>query len=178
MSKDKYHFFWGGEFSQWYPSTFEIDGKTYNCAEQYMMYQKALHFGDISTAKRIMKEPRPKEQKALGRSITPFDADSWMNVCFEIVKRGNVAKFTQNPKLLKVLLSTGDKELVEASPYDKIWGIGLSETDPKIYDKSNWDGLNLLGKVCMEVREELKKDVTLYLKHEDDLNDIEYLKIK
>ena len=166
MSKDKYHFFWGGEFSQWYPSTFEIDGKTYNCAEQYMMEQKALFFGDIKTANKIMIEPAPKEQKALGRSITPFDADKWMEVCFDIVKRGNIAKFTQNPELLKVLLDTEHIEIVEASPYDKIWGIGLGEWDPLIHDKSNWNGLNLLGKVIMEVREQLRKDVTLYTKLE------------
>jgi ribA/ribD-fused uncharacterized protein len=158
MSKDKYHFFWGGEFSQWYPSTFEIDGKTYNCAEQYMMEQKALFFGDKESANMIMEAVSPRDQKAFGRRIKPFDPEKWMDVCYAIVLRGNISKFSQNSKLLKVLLETRDKEIVEASPTDKIWGIGLAENNPLIYDKSNWDGLNLLGKVVMEVREIFKEN--------------------
>jgi len=154
--KEKYHLFWGGEFSQWYPSTFEIDGTTYNCAEQYMMEQKALFFDDVLSADMIMASTSPREQKAFGRKVQNFDADKWMEVCYDVVVKANIAKFSQNPKLLEVLLNTGDIEIVEASPYDKIWGIGLGENDPRAQDKSQWDGLNLLGKAVMETREKLK----------------------
>jgi ribA/ribD-fused uncharacterized protein len=157
-TQEKYHLFWGGEFSQWYPSTFEIDGKTYNCAEQWMMEQKALFFGDKKMAKRIMETKQPREQKALGRKVSNFDAEQWMKNSYDIVLKGNIAKFSQNPELLKVLLDTGDIEIVEASPYDKIWGIGLGENDPRAQDKSQWDGMNLLGKVVMDTRNWLKTE--------------------
>lgn len=153
MNEDKYHFFWGGEFSQWYPSTFIIDEKSYNCAEQYMMEQKALYFNDRESAIKIMNTSDPREQKALGRKVKNFDADKWMEVCYDIVLKGNIAKFSQNEELLEVLRSTGNKEIAEASPYDKIWGIGLDEYNPLILDKKNWNGMNLLGKVIMEVRD-------------------------
>jgi ribA/ribD-fused uncharacterized protein len=154
--KEKFHLFWGGEFSQWYPSKFEIDGKKYNCAEQWMMEQKALFFGDGKMAKRIMEEKSPNIQKAFGKKVTPFDGEKWMEVCYDIVLKGNIAKFSQNPKLLKVLLDTGDIEIVEASPYDRIWGIGLSENDARAQDKGQWRGMNLLGKVVMDARTALK----------------------
>lgn len=156
MKKEKYHLFWGGEFSQWYPSTFKIDGKTYTSAEQYMMEQKALFFGDTESAGMIMSTDSPRDQKAFGRRVKPFLPDKWMEVCYDIVLTGNIAKFSQNPKLLKVLLDTGDIEIVEASPTDRIWGIGLGENNPKAQDKGEWLGLNLLGKVVMETRNFLK----------------------
>jgi ribA/ribD-fused uncharacterized protein len=156
MSKEKYLLFWGGECSQWYPSKFEIDGKTYNCAEQYMMEQKALTFGDTESAKMIMDATSPRDQKAFGRRVKPFNPKKWTEVSYDIVVKGNIAKFSQNPELLEYLIGTGDIEIVEASPEDRIWGIGLSPTDPRAQDKANWDGLNLLGKAIMDAREFLK----------------------
>ena len=149
-------YFWGGEFSQWYPSIFEIDGVSYNCAEQYMMEQKAVLFGDTKMMGRIMTTKSPREQKAFGRKVKDFDATKWEAVAYDIVVRANIAKFSQNPELLKILLNTENREIVEASAEDTIWGIGLSPWDPLRFDKKNWKGTNLLGKAIMDAREELK----------------------
>ena len=139
MSKKKdFVLFWGGTYSQWFPSDFTIDGVEYNTAEQYMMAKKALLFHDYETSEKIMTTIHPSDQKKLGKVVKNFDKDKWEKVCRGFVYDGNYAKFTQNPKMLKELLETGDRELVEASPYDKIWGIGLHETDPKALDKATW----------------------------------------
>ena len=158
MKTDKYVFFWGGTFSQWCPSEFTIDGVKYNCCEQYMMAKKALLFGDITMYDKIMSFKNPKDQKRAGRNVSGFDKDQWETVCREIVYEANYAKFTQNPKMKSELLKTGDRELVEASPYDTVWGIGLHETDPHILDKSKWKGTNRLGEAIMKVRETIKKE--------------------
>lgn len=156
---DKYVFFWGGPFSQWFASSFRDEkGITYSCAEQYMMAQKALLFGDVDIYNQILSTDNPKQQKALGRKVRNFDPKKWDIVCKDIVKQGNMAKFSQNPKLKQMLRETGDRKLVEASPYDKIWGIGLGENDPRIHDEKNWQGKNYLGEVLMEVRDLLKLD--------------------
>lgn len=152
---DKFVFFYGGPFSQWYQSRFTLDGTTYNCAEQYMMAQKALIFGDEEARAKIMKSHSPSDQKAAGRKVKNFDADKWNKVARAFVYRANSAKFS-NPILKNFLLETGDKELVEASPTDVIWGIGLSESDPNRFDKSKWRGTNWLGEVLMEVRKDLR----------------------
>lgn len=149
-------FFWGGPFSQWYKSDFIIDGTKYNCAEQYMMAMKASYFGDNEVYKQIMNSNNPKIQKALGRCVKNFNADKWNIVCKDFVYDANLAKFSTEP-LTSVLLSTGDKEVVEASPYDIIWGIGMGENDPDRFDKSKWRGTNWLGEVLMLVRENLRK---------------------
>ena len=148
-------FFYGGPCSQWYPSTFVIDGEKYNCAEQYMMAQKALFFGDTEAHRAIMKATDPSEQKMIGRQVRNFDADKWNEVCREIVYKANVAKFSQNEYLNKWLKNTGDRELVEASPTDCIWGIGLSTSDPRRFDRSKWRGTNWLGEAIMQARETL-----------------------
>lgn len=148
-------YFWGGEFSQWYPSMFEIDGVTYNCAEQYMMEQKALLFEDKEIAEKIMNTPEPRKQKQFGRQVKNFDAAKWEEIAYDTVVRGNIAKFSQNPKLLQILLNTENREIVEASAEDVIWGIGLSPWDPKRFDKKNWRGTNLLGKAIMDARKAL-----------------------
>lgn len=155
METDKYVFFWGGPFSQWYPSNFEIDGVKFTHAEQYMMYKKAMMFSDANTAEEILKAKHPRDQKALGRKVKNFVKEDWEANCKRFVYDANRAKFTQNPKLLKVLLSTGNKELVEASPEDKIWGIGLHEKDPRCLDKNQWQGTNWLGEAITKVREDL-----------------------
>ena len=156
MITDKYVFFWNGVFSQWYPSNFVIEGVEYNCCEQYMMAQKALLFNDMESHKMIMYSKSPDEQKGFGRRVKRFDKDKWEAVCKEIVFDANMAKFTQNPKMLEELMDTKELEIVEASPYDKIWGIGLHETDPKALDKSQWQGTNWLGEAIMSVREKLR----------------------
>jgi ribA/ribD-fused uncharacterized protein len=154
---NKYVFFWNGIYSQWYSSRMTIDGIEYNCCEQYMMHQKALTFGDTIIAEMILESSDPKEQKALGRKVSGFNKDKWDDVCIGIVFKGNLAKFSQNELLKKTLLSTDDKILVEASPYDKIWGIGLAEDHPDIEDPSKWKGLNLLGWSITMVKKELAK---------------------
>ncbi len=151
----KYTFFWGGIFSQWEQTPFLVDGVEYNCCEQYMMAHKALLFGDESTYDLIMLEKNPKIQKAHGRNVKGFDKDRWEAICKTIVYRANFAKFTQHEEFYRYLMSTVGTEIVEASPDDKIWGIGLHESDPRVHDKSQWQGTNWLGEVLMMVREDL-----------------------
>lgn len=153
---ENFVFFWDGIYSQWYPSIMIIDGERFNCCEQYMMYQKALVFKDHDTAEKIMDTESPAEQKSLGRLVKNFDRDKWDQYCMGIVTTGNFHKFIQNPSLGKQLLETGDKIIVEASPLDKIWGIGKKETDPLIENPENWRGLNLLGTAIMNARSMLR----------------------
>lgn len=150
-------FFWSGWPSQWHPSTFVIDGVTYSCAEQFMMAEKARLFGDRRTLAKILAADSPKEHKALGRGVSPFDEARWTGACREIVYRGNLAKFGQDEELGALLLATGTKTLVEASPLDRIWGIGLAAEDPRATDRSAWRGKNWLGEALMRVRAELVK---------------------
>lgn len=153
---DKFVFFWGGIYSQWYKSNFVINGWTYVSAEQYMMWSKAMLFNDEKIATAIRKTNNPSTQKSLGRKVKGFDKSLWDKYCRIFVYQANYAKFSQNTELLMELLSTGDKEIVEASPEDTIWGIGMYETDPDILDKSKWRGTNWLGIEIMNVREALK----------------------
>jgi ribA/ribD-fused uncharacterized protein len=156
METEKFVFFYGGPFSQWYQSTFEVDGVKYNCAEQYMMAQKALLFGDDEAHRKIMKSHSPSDQKATGRKVKNFNADKWNLVAKAVTYRANLAKFS-TPYLAKYLLETGDREIVEASPTDCIWGIGLSETNPDRLDKTKWRGTNWLGEIIMQVRDTLRR---------------------
>ena len=148
--------FWNGWPSQWYPSVFDVDGVSYSCAEQFMMAEKARLFGDEETRKLILAADHPAAQKALGRAVTPFDEARWTGACREIVFRGNIAKFEQNAELRDLLLATGDKTLVEASPKDRIWGIGLAADDPRATNRSAWRGKNWLGEALMRARAELR----------------------
>ncbi len=152
---EKFTFFWDGPFSQWEPAEFEIEGTIYNCAEQYMMANKAKLFGDLDTLASIMESESPREQKKLGRRVQGFNAERWENVARDVVYEGNYAKFTQNPELMEKLMATKGTTLVEASPYDCIWGIGMSEGDEGIEDRDNWRGLNWLGEVLTGLREDL-----------------------
>ncbi len=147
----KYHFFWNGPFSNWDPSEFTIGDKTFSCAEQYMMYWKAMTMGDIETAHKVMQTKSPREQKALGRQIQNFDADLWTKDSFDIMLPGLIQKFLQNPEHMAALKATGDAEIVEASPEDRIWGIGYFENDA-LENIDNW-GENRLGKLLMKVRD-------------------------
>jgi hypothetical protein len=130
----------------------DANGIEYNCCEQYMMFQKAVLFGDATSAMNIMSELDPAKQRKLGRLIKNYDEKIWEMNRLPIVIHGNYLKFTQHQKLKERLLETADKILVEASPYDLIWGVGLAKNDPLIMNINNWKGLNLLGIALMTVR--------------------------
>jgi ribA/ribD-fused uncharacterized protein len=153
-----YAFFWKGCLSQWWPSQYEFKEVTFNRAEQGMMYHKALLFNDTKRAKMILRSNSPKEQQYFGRQVTPFDEDIWNEHARKIVYRNNLAKFRQNPELRKILFETHPYKLVEASPFDAIWGIKRAVDFPKITDKSSWRGTNWLGRVLTKVRVTLMEE--------------------
>lgn len=144
-------------FSQWYRCSFSVNEQTFMCAEQYMMHGKALLFGDAAIAEEILMASHPKQHKALGRRVANFDDVVWKREREAIVMAGSRAKFTQNPELKALLLATAGTTLVEASPYDRIWGIGLAATNPKAQDPATWRGQNLLGKILTRLRDELQE---------------------
>jgi hypothetical protein len=147
-------YFWGGIFSQWAKcDIFDPSlNKTFNCAEQAMMYYKAMTFQDGEAMREVFKEKDPRNQKAIGRTIKNYDDEIWNEVKYNIVVRNNRLKFLQNPAWRELLIYTDGYDLVEASPYDKIWGVGLGEDNPDILDKSKWKGENLLGKAINDAR--------------------------
>lgn len=149
-------FFWGGELSNWYPCRFRYKGLNFYNSEQAFMWEKAVFFHDMETAKKILQTPDPKENKQLGRKVNNFNAELWSNASYPIMVAVNYAKFSQRKLLRHVLLETENLILVEASPYDNIWGIGISWQDNACLNEANWKGLNLLGKALMEVREKLR----------------------
>lgn len=153
-NSQKYYFFWKGPLSQWKVSFFTDDDNVhYCCAEQYMMYKKALLFNDLETANAIMNTSSPKEHQELGRKVKNFNQEIWDQNARNIVYTGNILKFKQNPSLLKLLLATQDKILVEASPFDTIWGIGLNVDDALVTDDSKWKGKNWLGETLTRVKQ-------------------------
>jgi hypothetical protein len=165
-AKPKYLHFWGhrpqadgslgpGCLSQWWPSPFTVDGVTYATAEHWMMAGKARLFGDRAAAEQIVRAPSPGAAKALGRKVARFDEDTWVAHRFELVVTGSVAKFGQDPQLTAFLLGTRGRVLVEASPVDRIWGIGVAANDGRAYDPARWPGLNLLGFALMAARTRL-----------------------
>jgi len=143
--------------SQWYESSFEFEEVTYKTAEHWMMAQKALLFNDHKSFKKIIDSPSPKHVKSIGREIKNFGPDIWNDNKYHIVYYGNLHKFTQNTALFNFLKSTQDKYLIDASPSDEIWGIGLSEHSEHIDNPYLWKGENLLGFALMEVRDEINK---------------------
>lgn len=156
---EKFVFFWKGPLSQWHKADM-YDPRTqltFNCAEQYMMYGKAELFGDTEAMDAIMCTSNPRKQQAIGRVVENYDQDVWDENARRIVAYGNYLKFTQNPYLLKELLSYGDVTFVEASPMDKVWGIGMAEDNPLIHDRENWKGKNWLGQ-CLTVVQAVIKD--------------------
>ncbi len=159
--REKFTFFWAGTFSQWATSPFKIDGVAFNTCEQYMMYKKALLFHDYTQAERIMGTSNPRSQKQLGREVNGFQKDRWERYCKGYFFDANYAKFTQNPKMLQELLETEGTSLVEASPKDNIWGIGLAEDDPKAQNRDTWEGTNWLGEVLNAVRKEIQDNHNL-----------------
>ena len=155
---ERYVFFWGNSdiYSNWFKSKFEMDGIIFENSEQAMMYEKALLMNDQSSANEILKTRNPRVIKELGRAIKPWNQKLWDEQKFDIMVKVLTCKF-KDPILAKQLLSTGIRIIVEASPYDKIWGIGMSENDEGVEDQSNWKGQNLLGEALMYVRQLITK---------------------
>ncbi|MBX9723738.1 MAG: NADAR family protein [Candidatus Obscuribacterales bacterium] len=164
--KFDYLFFWGhrekadGEIgpsccSQWFAVGFTQGNDFYRSAEHFMMAEKARLFNDEKIRHEILKAETPNEAKSLGRKVKNFDAEVWNASCFDIVVEGNFQKFSQNPRLAHWLCATNPKILVEASPTDAIWGIGLHQDDPLSRNPLDWQGSNLLGFALMKVRNKL-----------------------
>ena len=156
LTEDNAYLFWGGPCSQWITARINIDGEFYNTNEQYMMACKARLFKDDEALAGIMATNDPAKQKYWGRLVQGFDTTEWQKHCRLIVYRANLAKFTQHPDLKGWLLYTGEKLIVEASPEDKIWGIGLHESDEAAWNTETWQGLNWLGEAIMQVRSDIR----------------------
>jgi len=161
-----YTFFWGHSgtpgnitkscFSQWWPATFTDDVHNYPTAEHWMMAEKARLFKDTVAEQLILAADGPAKAKQLGRKVSPFDPAIWDLHKFNIVVKGNLLKFSQYPKMKDFLISTGDTIIVEASPMDRIWGIGMTSAHEHAENPLKWRGSNLLGYALMEVRDQLK----------------------
>ncbi|NWC00542.1 NADAR family protein [Pseudomonas gingeri] len=159
-----YLFFWGHQrskkgitascFSQWYNAEFIVEGQRYPTAEHFMMAQKAALFGDQEVRAQVLLAPTPNVAKALGRNVRGFNDELWLQHRYAIVVQANQAKFSQNPELNAFLKETGSRIIVEASPVDSIWGIGLAQDDENANNPNQWRGLNLLGFALMQVRDE------------------------
>lgn len=145
-------------FSQWWQSPFTVDGTTYATAEHWMMAKKAELFGDAEILEQILVASSPSQAKKLGRKVSNFNPQVWGNNCFDIVCQGNYHKFSQHPELEEFLLNTEDKVLVEASPVDTIWGIGLAQDHSHAQQPRLWRGNNLLGFALMEVRDRIRNE--------------------
>lgn len=149
-----YHFFWKGYLSNWARVNFVHNGVKYNCGEQMMMHLKALLFNDKIVAEKILLTSNPKEIKALGREVKNFDQNTWNDNKYSLVKNGLKSRFEQDYKSKSELLKNKGKIFVEASPFDRIWGIGFDE-ETALENKDDW-GENLLGKILTELSNEIK----------------------
>lgn len=145
--------------SNFYICSFEVDGVRFSSTEQFFHYRKADVFKDQSSMTKILATKDPKEQKRLGRKVKNYKESVWSDKCYMIMKRGLYAKFDQNPVLKERLLSFSNARFVEASPYDKKWGIGIGADHPNAASPSKWTGTNLMGQALTEVRDILKKEV-------------------
>lgn len=156
---EEFTFFWedSSPFSQWFKSKFSEKGKTFLTCEHYMMYHKALLFGDISTAEKILQIKHPREVKSLGRGVKDFNNEIWNQNRVQIVYNGNRLKFESNGFLKKQLLLTSETTLVEASPYDTIWGIGYRAENKRSHSRKTWNGDNLLGEILTQLRTDLNQ---------------------
>lgn len=159
MESDTMVFFHRGWPSQFATAPFYIGGVRYFCCEQFMMAEKARTFRDRDAEQRIMNSSSPIEIQTIGREVRNYDETTWNNVCRDVVLEGNFAKYTQNRELRAKLLETGDKCMVEASPQDSRWGVGLRETDPRIHDPRHWKGTNWLGHAINTVRQLIRDGV-------------------
>jgi ribA/ribD-fused uncharacterized protein len=167
----KYFFFWGHKqqnptvtdkscLSQWFPAAFTVDGILYPTAEHWMMIQKAKLFKDEEALSKMLNTSKPGTAKALGRTVKDFDKAVWDEKAYHLVVEGNIHKFSQHESMRTFLLNTGNKVIVEASPRDFIWGIGLGQDRKEAMDPNTWRGSNWLGFALMEVRDELLKQNT------------------
>lgn len=159
-------FFWGHTpktpgavdnacLSQWFPAAFEIDGVRYATAEHFMMAEKARLFRDEAALRVVLASATPAAAKKAGRAVKNFDDQAWSRARSEAVVRGNLAKFDQNAAMGAHLKSTGRKILVEASPRDRIWGIGMGASNPDARHPAKWRGQNLLGFALVQARRQL-----------------------
>jgi ribA/ribD-fused uncharacterized protein len=161
-----YLFFWGHTqkgsaidkscLSQWFYAPFAHPFEheiTFQTAEHFMMYKKAIVFNDMQAAEDILKAQTPKEAKAIGRRVKGFNDEVWNEVSFNMVVNVNLCKFMENEHLKEFLLNTGDKIIIEASPYDKVWGIGMSVANPTVENPHTWLGQNKLGYALMKTRD-------------------------
>ena len=167
----EYIFFWSHKgqnnsvdkhcLSQWYQSPFDEKGIEFPTAEHFMMYHKASLFHDSIAMNRVLEATNPGAAKEIGREVKGFDQEIWETERYSIVVAANIGKFAGNPELKKYLLNTGEHVLVEASPVDKVWGIGLAEEDSACSNPYRWKGTNLLGYALMEAREQVGHDVQI-----------------
>lgn len=163
---DKYVFFYGyelqvpeGRLQSWYPSAFsdpQHPGAVLHTAEHYYMYRKALAMSDGETAERVLKAATPREANKLGREVKNFDSEKWKGMVDQVAENANHLKFSQVGECRIALLGTGEKEIVEASPVDRNWGIGF-DADHGEGHESEW-GKNFLGKELMRVRKRLRDE--------------------
>ncbi|WAU84584.1 NADAR family protein [Streptomyces sp. Qhu-G9] len=142
--------------SQWWPSPFTADGVEYRTAEHWMMAHKARLFGDAEAERHALDASSPALAKKAGRLVRGFDDAVWERERFAIVVEGSVRKFASDIRLGSFLMGTGDRVLVEASPVDRVWGIGLAADDERAFDPERWQGPNLLGFALMEARDRLR----------------------
>lgn len=158
FENEAYIFFWNGPFSNWHISTFDHDTNSkwgitkFTSSEQAMMFYKALWFNDEDSLIKILSTHSPREQKALGRKVNGFDQEIWESKIELTFSNVLVDKFSSDPILTEILLDSESKTIVEASPYDTVWGIGLGVDSYDILDESKWKGKNLLGKCLMNAR--------------------------
>ena len=148
--------FWNSIFSNFLPCTFTFKGMTVKSSEQAFMICKGRHFGDVTSCMKILEAKTPKEAKELGRLVKNFNEVEWNKVRLGYMIEVLVEKFGQNPNLKTTLLNTEERQIIEGSPYDKIWGVGIHWQDADCLDESKWKGQNLLGIALMNVREQLK----------------------
>lgn len=153
---DTHLYFLRGVLSNFEKCYIKHKGHLFATTEQAFMWEKAVFFNDHESASKILREENPAKAKKLGREVKNFDDSKWSKVCYEIMYLINYEKYFQNTRLKNILLNTGDKILVEANPRDTRWAIGLSAEDDRVLDESQWQGENLLGKVLMELRKDLK----------------------
>ena len=163
----EYLYFWGHRplpdrigpscLSQWFAAGFNHEGQHFATAEHWMMYHKALVAGDRESAAAVLADPDPRAVKAIGRKVKNYDDKLWATRKYPIVIEGNVLKFGNSRKLREYLLGTGEAILVEASPYDDQWGIGMGKAEAeRLDDPAQWRGTNLLGWALMEARDRLR----------------------
>ena len=147
-----------GYLSNWYPSSFTVDSVAFSSMEQFMMYRKAICFGDEAVAAQILSTSDVAKIKSLGRQVSNYDESMWNGIRQIVVYEGLLAKFSQNEEIKAKLKATGNAVLAECAVKDRIWGIGLSMKDPDRLNKAKWNGQNLLGYALMMVRERLQQD--------------------